>query len=352
MFFGRVPVEFVPPGMTPEEARRQRKRQMGVSKKDVMTLIGLLLGFGALISCSVWWFFGRDTETTASTLEPSQLTATAVALAPQTPTLTPTQTSTLTPTPSPLPPTPTTTATATISLPESRISSPLASPKKLLLASKQGPVVTPLTPVFNSPLPTPTATREFDYEVIGHEITPEGLYSYVSGWIVEMDGQTPRPVGVRLHYPTGEMRYPRPNNTDIANGHYEFLASPGEYWLSVDDQGAPQIPVTIGNEPARHEISFRLVITRSVAVARSNPWSGPSASSSTAKTAPTATATKTANKLARRIFLPLVVRQGDYRYYLPVVVKNHPQLPNFEGSGPTYSNRVFLPLLIGGGDHD
>src|SRR3972149_4036593 len=118
MFFGRVPVEFVPPGMTPEEARRQRKRQMGVSKKDVMTLIGLLLGFGALISCSVWWFFGRNTETTASTLEPSQLTATAVALAPpRAPTPTPilTQTSII-PTPSPLPPTPTATATATSSL--------------------------------------------------------------------------------------------------------------------------------------------------------------------------------------------------------------------------------------------
>jgi len=346
MFFGRVPVEFVPPGMTPEEARRQRKRQMGVSKKDVMTLIGLLLGFGVLVSCSVWWFFGRNTDqTTASTLEPSQLTATAVALAPQTPTLTPNQTFTPIPTPSPLPPTPTTTATATISLPESRISSPVASPKKLLLASKQqGPVVTPLTPVFNSPLPLPTATtRAFDYEVIGHEITPEGLYSYVSGWVVEMDGQTPRPVGVKLHYPTGEMRYPRPNNTDIANGHYEFLASPGEYWLSIDDPGAPKVPVTIGNEPTRHEISFRFVITRSVAVARSNPWSGPSATSGLGTA-------KTPAKYARRVFLPLVVRQRDYRYYLPVVVKNHPQLPNFEAS--VYPNRVFLPLLIGGGDRD
>jgi hypothetical protein len=146
------------------------------------------------------------------------------------------------------------------------------------------------------------------------------------------------------------MRYPRPNNTDIANGHYEFLASPGEYWLSIDDPGAPKIPVTIGNEPTRHEISFRFVITRSVAVARSNPWSAPSASSSlsTAKTAPTAT--KTPTKYVRRIFLPLVVRQRDYRLYLPVVVKNHPQLPNFEA--PVYPNRVFLPLLIGGGDRD
>lgn len=100
-----------------------------------------------------------------------------------------------------------------------------------------------------------------------------GLYSYISGWIVENDGITPRPILVILKFPTGQMTYPRPNHNDVATGYYEFLVSPGDYVLQI--QGFTY-PVKVSDTPTRYEISFEY--TRSDRVenaAKSQPWNNP-----------------------------------------------------------------------------
>lgn len=169
-----------------------------------------------------------------------------------------------------------------------------------------------------TPLPTPTI-NPYDYVVIGHEVKPEGLYSYVSGWIVESDGRTPRPVAVRLTYPTGELRYPRPNNADVASGRYEFLVSPGEYWLTIDDQGSPRIPIVIGQEAVRHEVSFRLTKSRPIRnPAISSPWWSHTARP-TVIPDPTATAVPDI-AWTHRIYLSFLTHD-PFETYLPMIVK-------------------------------
>ena len=262
--FNDVPVEFVEPGVDPAMARRQfgyrqswgkKPRSSGLNFEAIVAIVSaIILMFGG-----GWWFFLRDQPVKAAESIP---TATLMVYATQTATETAVRTPYIrvpafTPTPT-ITPTPTVTETAQVLSPvfESPVSPPV----------QQVVVVVTATP-------TATATRApHAYETIANDSQPEPMYSFISGWIVEADGSTPRPVGIEVRYPTGSMTYPRPNNTDIANGHFEFMVSPGEYDVQVLDYDAPSVHISV-TENTRYEISFRH--TRpgdNIAPVRSNPW--------------------------------------------------------------------------------
>jgi hypothetical protein len=190
--------------------------------------------------------------------------------------------------------------------------------------------------IFNSPiLPTATLTPTitititatpwpYDYAIVGYQVEPETdkLYSYVSGWVVEQDGSTPRPAAVTLRYPGGVMRWPRPRAMDIANGRYEFLVSPGRYWLQVDDPGAPTIQIDVVSDNERHEISFQLRLSRPLpGPAISNPWRE-NATPPALATPATATPTITPGNYGHKIYFPGVMNvPGREQLYLPVVIR-------------------------------
>jgi hypothetical protein len=190
--------------------------------------------------------------------------------------------------------------------------------------------------IFNSPiLPTTTLTPTltptpwpYDYSILTHQVEPETakLYSYISGWVVEQDGETPRPAAVTLRYPGGVMRWPRPRAMDVANGRYEFLVSPGRYWLQVDDPGAPVIQIDVVSDNERHEVSFQLLVSRPMASpAISNPWRENAEIPVSARPAtPTATPTitPTPGNYGHKIYLPGIFNQpGQAQLYLPVVIR-------------------------------
>jgi len=329
MKFGGIPVEFVPPGMTAEEARRRRKRQFGPNKNDMLMGIGSIVLLLLLCGGSGWYYVGRGradeaapAETVVTRLEPAQLTATAGPPSlKNSPPLSPTLTISGTPLPPPL-------VLSSVAM------SPLATPSPLTFPLL-GQITATITPTntappvhvavvdprpTSTPSPTPAPTvSPYNYEVIGHEVQPSDLYSYVSGWIVEEDGATPRPARARLKFATGEMLFPRPNNRDIANGRYEFMVTPGRYWLSVGD-GSPEIQIDVSGDPARYEISFRdLSGSPLSAPARSVPWDEPDHRPARPRPPPA-----------------VVVPTIEYRYhiFMPVLL-NRP-----------YTDQVFLPLII------
>lgn len=337
MNFGKIPVEFVPPGMTAEEARRRRKRQMGPSQKDIFMAIGSVVLLLLLCGGSGWYYVGRGRAEEAATaeianIEPSPQAAPGT-VGPLSPSPAPPQSeSPSTPLPPPVP------VVLSVAV------SPLATPSPFPLLGYITPTntappiveiaaVNPIPTDAPAPSPTPTASPypyDYDYEVIGNEVQPSDLYAYVSGWIVEQDGSTPRPARVRLRFATGEMLYPRPNNRDMANGRYEFMVSPGRYWLEVDDQSSPVIQIDVGDAPARYEVSFRSLHAEPLAApARSSPWDEPDHAAS----APARPAVITpAINYHHHLFLPAIIRYDDeiklrnsyapmYRLYFPLIIR-------------------------------
>lgn len=329
----KTPVEFVPPGVTPEDARRQRKaRRIGPDKRDVIILIVLVLLAIAFVGGIVWFFFFRGKATHAQEKAPVAAVSTATAAklvtnragAPRAGVtksdmfmirwrdgnLSEHYNRIVPPTPTPTP-------------------TPTATPESSLFSS---PVDTPAVVVsVPTGTPMPTATPEFDYMQISDDVTPsDELYSYVSGWIVERDGHTPRPVAVELIMPDGTtMRYPRPNNTDVANGHYEFLVSPGAYTLRVLDGRFQDVYFAVSDTPQRYEISFKYLGTRSIVAARSEPWSkyspaSVSAFSTPVTTSPIPTPTSTPARTFT-LYLPLIFKsqpEKTQHVYLPLIAKN------------------------------
>jgi hypothetical protein len=285
----------------------------------------LVIGFCAVAGVVGWAYLKPDDaeQVQASALEPSQLTQTAVAAV---------LTSTATATASPRPPLSTAnpgipTATPTQLPTSTQTHTPTPEPVST------SPVATPAQ-IFNSPiLPTATLTPTititatpwpYDYAIVGYQVEPETekLYSYVSGWVVEQDGSTPRPAAVTLRYPGGVMRWPRPRAMDVANGRYEFLVSPGRYWLQVDDPGAPVIQIDVVSDNERHEISFRLRLSRPLpGPAISNPWRENAEIPVSARPA-TPTATPTPGNYGHKIYFPgLMKNAGRHQLYLPVVIR-------------------------------
>jgi len=288
---------------------------MGPSRQELLTALGAFALLLLLCGGSAWYYVGRGqaeeaapVETQIAKLEPAQLTQTAVGSLP---TATVTSTRTPLPPPSPIPsPSP----VPSLVLPSV---SPVATPRLLGRVTSRTLVIA--TPAATATV-TATATLTpppHDYVVIGHEVQDSPLYSYVSGWIVETDGVTPRPVRVRLRFPSGEMTYPRPNNRDVADGHYEFMASPGHYWLEVvGDGSSPAVPVIIGDQPARHEISFKLATDRpAISPARSSPWDDPDPQRPVGAASKPAPEPVTTIDINYHIFIPSVGRPGTTIYF-------------------------------------
>jgi hypothetical protein len=304
--FNRIAVEFVPEGITAEEARSQRAKDKANRR---MSGGNKLIGFGAIFvlavmvaGLSLWWQSGSKARADGAHRNP-QLPATVVAVAE----LRPTPTETPTPAASP---TPTATATPT--------STPTQHPEKAgksLLQDFVSPISTPRPdhPDAPTPAPEPTVTPLPSYEVLYTAVWPEGNEGasyHISGWVVEEDGKTPRPVAMELCYQDGCMEYPRPGASDVSTGFYEFLVSPGYWTLRVKDADGIELPLQVYPDgPARYEISFRFNGVRPVSAARSNPWDTryPTPASGSPG-APTATATAVSGQKNHQIYLPVAFK--------------------------------------------
>jgi len=305
MFKRRRRVIYVEPGKDPKQARIEYYQSLKRRSSGGDGALGLLLAglaFAAVAVAGFWWW-GSDNNT----LFGKQPQASAVAELPSPIPITPTVTPTNTPSPAPIPITPTPTATPTEHAAKAKL---LVQPLSPVLPTD---TPRPPHPEERTPTATPTITNTptpaTEYTIIANEviIDAERVYPVVSGWIVEADGVTPRPVAVELRYNGGSMRYPRPNNVDVANGHYEFLVSPGAFELVVLDGDYPAVPVVVSDNPqTRYEISFKYNKTRTVAAAISNPWNEAQAPIpvEAVYTSPIATPT------------PMI-----YRLYLPQILK-------------------------------
>jgi len=328
--FGGIAVEFVPEGMTPEEARKQRtqKQNFGTDRREMAKAIGSVFVFLLLCVFAFWYYVPRGQAEEAPVVPvvaestalpgPVRKEAKPVRLAPDRRPLEVV---------SPIPQQTRMPRMATIFL--SPLTTPTAAAVSVLaLDPTATATATPALPTATATL-TPTATPDpFDYVVFGNEYQYSDMYTYISGWIVESDGVTPRPAKVRLRFNGGEMLYPRPNNRDVANGHYEFMATPGRYWLEIVGDGPSQVvEIDIGDSPVRREISFRFNKSRPITPARSVPWDEPkNRRSISIQQQPTPTATPTATATAT----PINYR---FRVYMPMVAKNHPK------------NMIYLPLI-------
>lgn len=323
-----VSVEYVEPGIDALEARRRRKSRSSYSNNAITSLLLPIVAFILIIAFGAWWYMGRGAENPLLGKQAS---------APKKPTVTITATREPTRTGIPEPimiMTAAVSPTKSISPTLTPVISPSLTPTTMVLE----PVfVSPVNPPVISPTVTitPTATPSpYDYQIITHKaITqPETLYPYVSGWIVESDGITPRPVKIELRYPTGMLAFPRPNHNDVSTGYYEFLVSPGEYDLFL--AGGPPIHISVSDTPARYEVSLRyLKNDRATVAARSNPWNshigGNPPANLASKPEPTATATATPKPI-HRVYLPLVLKPIEptafimpvkYIVFLPMVTK-------------------------------
>jgi len=309
---GDVPVVFVAPGVDPATARRQygdrqywgKKRGGGLNGEFIIAIVSLVV----LMLGGVWYWRkpvqaddkprrGRvamsitKTPTSTASTAPTTIFVSATRTPHiRPPWFTPTHTPTVTPTPTPSP----------------SMTPPLAG--TTLNSPMQPPVVVVVTAT-----PTPTSTpAPYTYEVIANYTQPESLYSFISGWIVEPDGKTPRPVAVDLIFATGKMTFPRPNNVDVATGYFEFMVSPGDYLLRVRERGAPNVPVHIGLTPVRHEISFRRTGPGPIITpVHSSPWAygTPAPTPTPAPTStPTPTSTATLTPQMFNLFLPVVMQ--------------------------------------------
>lgn len=304
--FSKIAVEFVPEGMTAEEARQQRAKDRAnrrMSNRDVLMGVGAIIGLVAMVAVPwLWWQSGRVARADGAGVRNTQ-PATMIAYESSTiPTETPAPTASPTPTETPT------------NHPQSR---------KVLLYDFVSPINTPRPDHPDAPAPTATATQTATatptptetpkppYEILYHAVWPEenpGASYHISGWVVEADGKTPRPVGMELCYADGCLQWPRPGAADVANGFYEFLVSPGYWTLKVKDTDGIDFGFQVYPDgPARYEVSFRFNGSRTIAPARSNPWdvryptpvgSGP--------TSPVATPTPVQKN--NHIYLPVVVK--------------------------------------------
>lgn len=271
--FGKA-VEFVPPGVTAEEARIQRARAMADrwkrTQQNPLVGIGAIIALVALVAVPAWLIWGNGHKASAAideTGESAPNYPTAIAYPPETATATVTATPTETASP-----TPTITPTATPTEKPEKLGEPLA------LMEFNSPIATPRSEHPDVPTPTVTPTPAPPYQVLYTATWPEnneGASFHVSGWVVEADGKTPRPVAMEICYhKEGCMQYPRPGGTDVATGYYEFLVQPGYWELRVKDTDGLTLPFMVypDDGPARYEISFKFNGDRRVAPARSNPW--------------------------------------------------------------------------------
>lgn len=328
-----VPVVFVAPGVDPIMARRQygdraywnkRKINGGLGIDAIIAIVSAII----LVFGGGWWFLGRSnaeaaiatpTPAPTATIAPTA-TLSEIASHPRLPAVQRIRKPWFDPTPTLPATTPAITPTPTPAM-ESIANSPIQSPQ--ISGVQSVAVVSPIA------TPTPTATPAHNYEVIANYREQSQLYSYVSGWIVEMDGKTPRPVGVELVYSTGRMMYPRPNNTDVANGHFEFMVSPGDYVLRVLDGDAPGVPVHVTDDPQRFEISFRHTRPGTkITPVVSFPWSG-------SEPDPVPAATPTATQIPS----PTPTPPKSYHVYLPLILNN-------TSSTPPKSHHIYLPLVV------
>lgn len=297
-----VPVVFVKPGVDPIEARRFFKQQPK-SDFNPMGVLGAVALLILLAAGGWWWYAGRTTEPVeAAGPKPA---APATLIIP-----------TNTPLPTPVILTPTVTITPPIAGKHKATSTPTPTPtptatSRVLTSVFQSPIKTvvaatprPPHPLERTPTPSP-----FNYEIIANIVHPEPLYPYISGWVVEQDGTTPRPIGVELVFPTGTMEYPRPNNRDIATGYYEFMVSPGDYELRINDNKTPVVFIHVEGIAQRYEVSFRYLGDDTLlAAVVSNPWQGDDNPAEVAAAeAPTQTPTPTPPK-PLHIYLPVVLR--------------------------------------------
>jgi len=341
----KIAVEFVPEGVTAEEARRAREQQRKtLSKRDVVMVLLAVTALVAMIAAPAWWFWPRQTTAT----EPPVVAAAPVILPTHTPI--PAPTPTLTPTlaiPTSTPPLLPTMAVVTVttvsrsklsSLDISLFSSPIVrmTPTVVTVTAAVTPavVITTHPQAITVPLSPPTPTYRVLLNASHVESNPGASY-HISGWIVERDGHTPRPVQMALDFPTGSMAWPRPGMTDVANGYYEFLVEPGNYTLRIVDDEPFALPVVISpTGPLRQEISIQYNGERPIEAAYSQPWNSsraahPTSIASSPVVQPTATPVR-----QYAVYLPIVLRQAQTRTAHPIITAG--------------THKIFLPLVSNG----
>ncbi len=231
--FNKVAVEFVPEGMTAEEARQQRAKDRAnrrMSNRDAIIGVGAIIGLVAMVAIP-WLMFSNGSKARAETGNAPKYTATAVAYQPPaetpTPTASPTPAQSLTPTHEKL---------GKQLLQD--FNSPVQPPRPEPTAEELPVVIQPTAAPTPTAPATATSTPKPPYEVLYTAVWPEanaGASYHVSGWVVESDGKTPRPVAMELCYQDGCLEWPRPGAADVATGFYEFLVSPGYWTLKVKD---------------------------------------------------------------------------------------------------------------------
>jgi hypothetical protein len=301
--FNRIAVEFVPEGMTAEEARASRSKRPRTSNGGALLAFGALIALVAMVAVPVLlWQNGHKAN--AEIGRKAEHPATLIAKEPQTtPTETPAPTASPTATQTP---TPTERPEQAGKMLLQDFNSPIATPRPDhpdAPTAIPAPTITPTEP----PSPTPLPPYENIYHVVWPENNPGASY-HVSGWVVEADGTTPRPVAMELCYQDGCLEWPRPGANDVATGYYEFLVSPGYWTLKVKDSDGPEMGFQVYPDgPARYEMTFRFNGNRPVSAARSNPWDNryPTPVGSVASSpVPTPTATPAHTV----IYLPVVVK--------------------------------------------
>lgn len=314
--FGKS-VEFVPPGVTAEEARVQRAKQLADRWKraqNPLVGIGAIIALVAMVAIPAWLFWSNGHKANATTTidetgETAPEFATVIAYPPETATATASATAT---------PTETTSPTPTMTPTETPTEKPEKQGKPLALMEFNSPIATPKP----TDTPAPTNTPAPPYQVLYTATWPEnneGASFHVSGWVVEADGKTPRPVAMEICYhKEGCMQYPRPGGTDVATGYYEFLVQPGYWELRVKDTDGLTLPFMVypDDGPARYEISFKFNGDRRVAPARSNPWNTDYPTPTPEDwLPPDPTCTPTP------VGTPTPTPERPYHMYLPVVVR-------------------------------
>ena len=158
--------------------------------------------------------------------------------------------------------------------------------------------------------PTPTATPSTNYIIISHDYGPiDDKYPYISGWILESDGETARPAKIDLCHPSACMAYPRPTNTDIASGYYKFLVEPGHFTLKIDNLAYNIHVISTTNQ----FINLKYTSPEKLeTAARSNPWnthtnqSRPQNTTTPPTLTPTPTPTPTPPKT--KIYTPIIIK--------------------------------------------
>ena len=258
--------------------------------------------FVALVAFGGWWWFSGKSDTVLGRNTVSAAPAPTATPAPMfTVTPNPTQTATNLPAPAPI----------TLEKTKLRVAgvpfTPTATATKTATATRIPPTPTPT----KTPTITPTPTPATDYTIIANETIsePDRVYPVISGWIVEKDGVTPRPAAVELRYPGGSMRYPRPNNVDVANGHYEFLVSPGVYDLVLLDGDRPAVQIVVSeNQQTRYEVSFQHNRTRRITAALSNPWNEAQAPNPATVATMFSSPVATPTPVVYTLFIPIVLR--------------------------------------------